>query len=142
MVQADILIAVDQIGNDLPLLIAHIAVRCLQVCVYPAGTSAQPYWKPGTMGRPVKVDRREVVNAIFYVAATGCQWRALPEKYPNWNTARVASGTCGVTAGSRGPFSPAAAATTSASRLCARSTPIGSSLSGNAGSLNEHGPGS
>ena len=27
-----------------------------------------------------------VVDAIFYVAATGCQWRALPEKYPNWNT--------------------------------------------------------
>jgi len=38
------------------------------------------------MGRPVKVDRRRVVDAIFYVAATGCQWRALPERYPNWNT--------------------------------------------------------
>ena len=38
------------------------------------------------MGRPVKVDRRRVVDAIFYVAATGCQWRALPESYPNWNT--------------------------------------------------------
>ena len=45
-----------------------------------------PYWKPGSMGRPVKVDRRRVVDAIFYVAATGCQWRALPECYPNWNT--------------------------------------------------------
>ncbi len=38
------------------------------------------------MGRPVKVDRRRVVDAIFYVAATGCQWRALPDSYPNWNT--------------------------------------------------------
>lgn len=45
-----------------------------------------PYWKPGGMGRPVEVDRRRVVDAIFYVAATGCQWRALPDSYPNWNT--------------------------------------------------------
>jgi transposase len=45
-----------------------------------------PYWKPGSMGRPVTVDRRRVVDAIFYVAATGCQWRALPSCYPNWNT--------------------------------------------------------
>lgn len=45
-----------------------------------------PYWRPGRMGRPVKNDRRAIVNAIFYVAATGCQWRALPDCYPNWNT--------------------------------------------------------
>jgi transposase len=40
----------------------------------------------GRMGRPVTVRRRDIVNAIFYVAATGCQWRALPACYPNWNT--------------------------------------------------------
>jgi transposase len=45
-----------------------------------------PYWSPGRMGRPVTVERRRVVDAIFYVAATGCQWRALPGSYPNWNT--------------------------------------------------------
>ena len=45
-----------------------------------------PYWTPGSIGRPVKVDRRRVVDAIFYVTATGCQWRALPNNYPNWNT--------------------------------------------------------
>lgn len=45
-----------------------------------------PYWRPGGMGRPVTVSRRRVVDAIFYVAATGCQWRALPDSYPNWNT--------------------------------------------------------
>lgn len=38
------------------------------------------------MGRPATVDRRRVVDAIFYVTATGCQWRALPAVYPNWNT--------------------------------------------------------
>lgn len=50
------------------------------------GDLVAPYWRPGGMGRPVTVDRRRVVDAIFYVAATGCQWRALPAEYPNWNT--------------------------------------------------------
>ena len=29
-------------------------------------------------GRPRDVDVREVLNAIFYVLSTGCQWKALP----------------------------------------------------------------
>ena len=37
-------------------------------------------------GRPPTVERREVVNAIFYLLRTGCQWRYLPEGFPNWNT--------------------------------------------------------
>ena len=37
-------------------------------------------------GRPPRLDRREVVNAILYVLRTGCQWRYLPEGFPNWNT--------------------------------------------------------
>src|SRR4051812_49885201 len=45
-----------------------------------------PYWSPGKMGRPVTVERRRVLDAIFYVAATGCQWRAPPERDPNWDT--------------------------------------------------------
>ena len=45
-----------------------------------------PYWSPGKMGPPIKHDRRDIVNAILYVAATGCQWRELPECYPHWNT--------------------------------------------------------
>lgn len=32
------------------------------------------------------MSRRAIVDAILYVTATGCQWRALPERYPNWNT--------------------------------------------------------
>lgn len=44
------------------------------------------YSDGGKMGRPAKHSRRDIVDAIFYVAATGCQWRALPECYPNWNT--------------------------------------------------------
>lgn len=45
-----------------------------------------PYWSPGLMGRPIKHDRRDILNAIFYVTATGCQWRHLPATYPHWNT--------------------------------------------------------
>ena len=37
-------------------------------------------------GRPPRVDRREVVNAVLYVLRTGCQWRYLPEEFPRWNT--------------------------------------------------------
>ena len=37
-------------------------------------------------GRPPTVDRREVVNAIYYVLRTGCQWRYLPEGFPKWET--------------------------------------------------------
>jgi putative transposase len=39
-----------------------------------------PKPKPG--GRPAKYSRREIVNAIFYVTRTGCQWRALPHDLP------------------------------------------------------------
>ena len=31
-------------------------------------------------GRKRSVNVREVLNAIFYVLSTGCQWRALPKE--------------------------------------------------------------
>jgi putative transposase len=34
------------------------------------------------LGRPREVDLQRVVNAIFYIAATSCQWRALPKDFP------------------------------------------------------------
>lgn len=37
-------------------------------------------------GRPPKHSRRQILNAIFYVAKTGCQWRFLPTTYPPWQT--------------------------------------------------------
>ena len=43
-----------------------------------------PPAKPG--GRPRSVDMREVLNAMFYVDRTGCQWRALPRDFPAWPT--------------------------------------------------------
>jgi putative transposase len=38
------------------------------------------------LGRPREVDLREVVNAIMYILATGCQWRALPTDFPPRST--------------------------------------------------------
>ena len=37
-------------------------------------------------GRHREVNVREVVNAIFYVLSTGCQWRALPKDLPPRST--------------------------------------------------------
>ena len=37
---------------------------------------------PSPLGRPRKVDLRAVVDAILYILATGCQWRALPRDFP------------------------------------------------------------
>ena len=42
--------------------------------------------KPKSGGRPASVDRREIVNAIFYVVRNGCTWRALPHDFPRWQT--------------------------------------------------------
>jgi len=42
--------------------------------------TADPY----TTGRPRQVDLREVLNAIFYLNKTGCQWRYLPKDFPHY----------------------------------------------------------
>lgn len=43
-----------------------------------------PSAKPG--GRPRSVNMRQVLNALFYLARTGCAWRMLPREYPPKNT--------------------------------------------------------
>jgi transposase len=37
-------------------------------------------------GRPRKTDPRDVVDAIFYITRTGCQWRYLPKDFPPKST--------------------------------------------------------
>jgi transposase len=37
-------------------------------------------------GRPREVNLREVLNGIFYVLSTGCQWQALPKDLPPKST--------------------------------------------------------
>jgi hypothetical protein len=41
---------------------------------------------PASCGRRRKHALREIGNAIFYVAQTGCQWRQLPSEFPPYTT--------------------------------------------------------
>lgn len=41
---------------------------------------------PAKTGRPREVDFRNVWDAIQYIAATGCQWIALPKDFPPYST--------------------------------------------------------
>jgi putative transposase len=35
-------------------------------------------------GRPPRYDKREILDALFYVVRTGCAWRLLPHDLPPW----------------------------------------------------------
>ena len=40
------------------------------------------------LGRPRKIDLRVIMEALLYIGATGCQWRALPKDFPPCSTVR------------------------------------------------------
>ena len=44
-----------------------------------------PKWRPGGPGRK-PLDLRRVINGIFYVNKTGCQWRMMPQDLGNGHT--------------------------------------------------------
>jgi len=46
----------------------------------------EQYFPPNQRGRPRKWAMWLIVNAIFYVTRTGCQWRMLPDSFPPWQT--------------------------------------------------------
>src|SRR6478672_2615560 len=46
----------------------------------------KPLIPVNTTGRPRTVDTREVLNAIFYVNRSGCQWDMLPHDLPAKST--------------------------------------------------------
>ena len=47
----------------------------------------EPHLPPAPPGgRPRKTDLRDVVDAIFYILRTGCQWRYLPKDFPPKST--------------------------------------------------------
>src|SRR6266567_2427868 len=50
-------------------------------CLVPA-----PKCGKGKRGRPLKLDRRTLVNGIFYVVRSGCAWRLLPRDFGPWQT--------------------------------------------------------
>lgn len=47
----------------------------------------EPYLPPiNRLGRPRTYPYREILDAIFYVVRSGCQWRLLPHEFPPWKT--------------------------------------------------------
>ncbi|MBK7882527.1 MAG: transposase [Chitinophagaceae bacterium] len=42
------------------------------------------YEKLLNIKRKRKHDLRQILNAIFYLVKTGCQWRMLPGEFPKW----------------------------------------------------------
>jgi transposase len=42
--------------------------------------------QPKRLGRPRKTCLRMIVNALLYMASTGCQWRAIPREFPPVST--------------------------------------------------------
>lgn len=44
------------------------------------------FGEPATTGRP-PVDRRKVLDGIFWILRTGSPWRDLPEDFGKWQTA-------------------------------------------------------
>ena len=42
--------------------------------------------KPKGLGHPVEVDFREILNGIFYVLRSGCQWEMMPHDLPPYTT--------------------------------------------------------
>ena len=45
----------------------------------------EPLLPPAPTGRPRFRDLREIVDGLFSVLRTGCQWRYLPETYGPWS---------------------------------------------------------
>ena len=39
--------------------------------------------------KPRTLDLYEIFCALLYILKTGCQWRALPNDYPNWKSVHV-----------------------------------------------------
>lgn len=44
------------------------------------------YFDKGNYGKSRKYSQRILINAVFYIVKTGCQWRFLPKDYPPWKT--------------------------------------------------------
>jgi putative transposase len=50
-------------------------------------SSLEPYLpSPKRRGRPRVHSPREILDAVFYVLKSGCQWRMLPRDFPPWKT--------------------------------------------------------
>lgn len=61
--------------------------------VYPGALSEEEWQlimphlpEDNLLGRPRSHDWRDLLNGIFYLLRTGCQWRYLPECFPPWQS--------------------------------------------------------
>ena len=50
------------------------------------GALLAPLLPPAPTGRPRTRDLRQIVDGLFYVLRTGCQWRSLPADFGPWST--------------------------------------------------------
>ena len=48
--------------------------------------SIKDFFNCGKYGNQAVHEKRLLVNAVRYLAKTGCQWRQLPNDFPNWAT--------------------------------------------------------
>ena len=46
----------------------------------------EPYVRTSGLGRTPTHSKRDLLNALFYQARTGCAWRLLPPDLPPWST--------------------------------------------------------
>ena len=46
----------------------------------------EPLTLPFSRSRPREHNIRLILNAIFYILRSGCQWRMLPKDFPPWKT--------------------------------------------------------
>jgi len=44
------------------------------------------HFKFGNYGNRALHSKRDLINAVFYLTKTGCQWRQLPRDFPPWTT--------------------------------------------------------
>lgn len=44
------------------------------------------HFHTGNYGKSRKYAQRDMINAVFYITKTGCQWRFLPKEYPPWKS--------------------------------------------------------
>ena len=58
---------------------------------YPCGLTdsewehVRHYFEPsGSVGRPARYPRRQMLDACIYVLRSGCSWRMLPKEFPPW----------------------------------------------------------
>jgi putative transposase len=44
------------------------------------------HFSTGNYGKSRRYSQRNLINAVFYITKTGCQWRMLPRDFPPYST--------------------------------------------------------